>query len=216
MHPPLILASTSPRRRDLITHFSLPIESISMEVNESPRPGELPDAMVRRLAQAKAVSAVRDHPEAVLIAADTTVALDDLIIGKPVDPADAVRMLRLLRGRSHRVYSGVAVRQGEKEYLQVAETIVWMRNYSDGEIDAYVATGDPLDKAAAYAIQHPIFHPVERIEGCYANVMGLPLCRVYLGLKEIGIQVENSRSVLESHLEDACPVSQALLLKSQI
>ncbi len=211
MSEELILASTSPRRRELITLFDLPFRSVSVDVDETPQPGEGPRDMVERLAQAKARSAIAEYPGAVVVAADTTVELDDQILGKPTDAADAARMLKLLRNRAHKVYSGVVVRNNERETLQVALTIVWMRDYSDAEIAAYVTTGDPLDKAAAYAIQHPVFQPVARIEGCYANVMGLPLCRVYLGLREFGIMVPNWRSVLSSQFEGDCPVSHETL-----
>jgi septum formation protein len=119
-------------------------------------------------------------------------------------------MLKLLRDRSHVVFTGLVVAHGARKVQYIATTTVWMRNYSDGEVAAYVGTGDPLDKAAAYAIQHANFHPVARIEGCYANVMGLPLCRVYLGLKEFGIEAENPERFMTSPLEIDCPVSQGI------
>ncbi len=209
---PLILASTSPRRRELITQFGLQFESISVDVDETAQENELPEALVTRLARAKVRSGIANagRPDAIVVAADTVVALDNQILGKPCDPEDAVRMLRALRGRAHVVHSGIAVAQGEREVMQMAQTIVWMRDYSDEEIAAYVATGDPLDKAAAYAIQHPEFHPVARIEGCYANVMGLPLCRVYLGLKAFGVQP--SERALTSYFEADCPTAKQLTI----
>lgn len=183
-----------------------------MDVDESPHPGELPQDLVRRLARAKVQSGVLNagHPDAIIVAADTVVALDDLILGKPSDPADAARMLRLLRGRAHVVHSGIAVAQGAREIVQTQTTTVWMRDYAEPEIAAYVATGDPLDKAAAYAIQHSEFHPVARIEGCHANVMGLPLCRVYLGLREFDIQPGDPARIFSSYLEADCPTAREI------
>lgn len=209
----LILASTSPRRRELITQFGLPFESISVDVDESAHDNESPQALVTRLARAKVRSgvAIARKGDAIVVAADTVVALDEQILGKPCDPDDASRMLRLLRGRAHVVHSGIAVAQGTREVMQTAQTIVWMRDYSDSEIAAYVATGDPLDKAAAYAIQHSAFHPVARIEGCYANVMGLPLCRVCLGLLQFGIQPPEPQRVFTSYLEADCPKAKEIL-----
>lgn len=211
MSKELILASTSPRRRDLITHFDLPFRCVSVDVDETPHAEESAKAMVQRLAGSKARSAVAEFPDAIIVAADTTVDLDGQIIGKPSDAADAVRMLKRLRGRAHRVYSGVVVGTTHRHIALLAETVVWMRDYSDHEIEAYVATGDPLDKAAAYAIQHPTFRPVARIEGCYSNVMGLPLCRVYLGLREVGIEIPNYEAVLSSQYELDCPVAREVL-----
>ena len=160
---PLILASTSPRRRELITLFGLELNFLSADIDEAPIPGEEPDELVWRLSRAKAAIAVRRSvPDAIIIGADTDVAIDGAILGKPADAADATRMLKLLRGRAHVVYSGVTVAQGARQVTQIVKTTVFMRDYSDAEIAGYVATGDPLDKAAAYAIQHDTFHPVER------------------------------------------------------
>ncbi len=209
----LILASTSPRRRELVTQFGLPFESISVDVDESAHANEAPEVLVTRLARAKVRSGVANagQSDALVVAADTVVALDDQILGKPCDPEDAVRMLQMLRGRAHVVHSGIAVAQGTREVMQTAQTIVWMRDYTDAEIAAYVASGDPLDKAAAYAIQHPAFHPVARIEGCYANVMGLPLCRVYRGLQQFGVQPREPKRVLKSYFEVNCPTAKEIL-----
>ena len=207
----LFLASTSPRRRELVTRLNLPFEFLSVDVDESPLAEESPRVMVERLALTKLNSARAVRPDAILVSADTTVALDDSILGKPENASDAARMLRLLRGRSHRVFTGVAVAAGSRQRVQTAETVVWMREYSDAEIESYVATGDPLDKAAAYAIQHPNFHPVARIDGCYANVMGLPLCRVYLSLREFGVEVADPEPLFRSYLEADCPAAHSIL-----
>jgi MAF protein len=160
------------------------------EIDESPRPGEAPDAYVLRLAEGKARAAARlVEAGAVVIAADTTVADGDEILGKPADAAQAAQMLRQLRGRIHRVYTGLAVLSTPDGTLipDLGMTEVPMRAYSDAEIEAYTAGGDPLDKAGAYAIQHAGFHPVERLEGCYANVVGLPLCHVARVLTRFGL-----------------------------
>jgi septum formation protein len=209
--PPLILASTSPRRRELIGRLGLTFHFASVDVDETPRPDESPQDLVQRLSHAKCASGATRYPGALIIAADTVVALDDAVLGKPRDAADAISMLERLRNRSHVVFTGLAISRGEQELLQVATTTVWMRNYTEAEIAGYVATGDPLDKAAAYAIQHPAFHPVERIESCYSNVMGLPICRVYLALRQLGINVPEPRLVLSNHLEADCDIAQGIL-----
>ncbi len=207
----IVLASTSPRRRELMTRLGLEFASVAVDVDESPHAGETPEQLVQRLSLAKVASGVRAYPESAVVAADTVVSIDGTILGKPTDEQDAVRMLLWLRGRSHVVFTGLAVARADRLKQYLATTTVWMRDYSDDEIAAYVGTGDPLDKAAAYAIQHELFHPVARIHGCYANVMGLPLCRVHLGLTEFGMQMREPASVLSSPLEIECPVSREIL-----
>ncbi len=190
MVPQILLASGSPRRRELLRLLNLPYDVCSTDVDETPLPGESPADMVARLSRAKAEAGHRDNPAAVIIACDTTVEMDGQIFGKPEGPDDARRMLRELRNREHRVYGGITVcyplspvvraagASSDSETMVVC-TRVWMRDYTDEEIGAYVASGDPLDKAASYAVQHPLFRPVLRMEGCFANVMGLALCRLY-------------------------------------
>jgi len=160
--------------------------------------------LVSRLSLSKAMAAAHcDEPE-IVIAADTLVVLEGRVLGKPRDAGHAVEMLARLRGRMHLVYSGLTmldVRQN-RVINEIVETPVWMRAYSDEEIAAYVASGDPTDKAGAYAIQHPSFMPVERIEGCYANVMGLPLCHVYRGLAAL-------KELPPVHPLDSCPQAVA-------
>ena len=143
-----------------------------------------PSMLVRRLSLCKAIAAAHCGRPEIVIAADTLVALDGEVLGKPRDTRHAVELLTQLRGRKHLVYSGLTVLDVRHNRMiqETVETPVWMRAYSNGEIGAYAASGDPMDKAGAYAIQHPDFDPVERIEGCYANVMGLPLCHLYRGL----------------------------------
>jgi septum formation protein len=208
---PLILASTSPRRRELITLVGLEFKFISADIDEAPRAGEPPAELVWRLSRAKAALGVHQFPDAMIVAADTLVSLDGAILGKPKDSADATRMLQRLRDRAHIVYSGVTIAQGARQITQVATTTVWMRDYSDAEIAAYVATDDPLDKAAAYAIQHDAFRPVARIDGCHANVMGLPLCHLFRALKAFGVAVAEPDRACQAHLKITCPVARGIL-----
>jgi len=187
----LVLASGSPRRRQLLSLLGVPFVVKASEVNERPLPGEPPSEMVLRLSQAKAFALGEVRPDELVIAADTVVVLDGQPLGKPKDADDAIRMLHELRDESHTVYSGVAVWHAARRRMltELAESLVWMRNYGDEEVRAYVSSGDPLDKAGAYAIQHPGFDPVARVEGCWLNVMGLPLCHLTRALDQAGLIV---------------------------
>lgn len=207
----IVLASTSPRRRELVNIYGLTFQFISADVDESPRAHESPEELVRRLSRAKAEIGAQQFPESIVIGADTVVSIDHTILGKPVDAADAVRMLMTLRHRPHVVFSGVTVMRGDKSMTQIATTTVHMRNYSDDEIAAFVATGEPLDKAAAYAIQNTAFRPVARIEGCFANVMGLPLCHLYRALKSFGVAIKEPDGVCQNYLHITCPVARGIL-----
>ena len=189
-NPELILASASPRRRQLMGLGGWMFNIILSEVDETPLPGESPQKYVIRLAGAKARFAAQEVPsKAIVIAADTTVADHGRILGKPKDIHEATTMLKNIRGRIHQVFTALAVFQPANNALEtaLAATDVSMRGYSDTEIQAYVATGDPFDKAGSYAIQHPDFRPVESLSGCYANVVGLPLCHLSSILKKFGI-----------------------------
>jgi septum formation protein len=200
MNKPIILASTSPRRRELFELLQLPFTVHAVDIDETARPGEEPDVLVARLSATKAAAVAQallrsaaegaDLSNSLVLAADTVVVLDGEILGKPRDAAQARQMLRRLRARSHTVHTGVAVVElsSGRTALHLNVTTVWMRDYSDAEIDAYVATGDPLDKAGAYAIQHEGFRPVARIDGCYSGVMGLPLAAVAEGLAHFGVR----------------------------
>lgn len=163
-----------------------------VDIDENPLPGEAPDLYVLRLARSKAEASVR-HDGEVILTADTTVADGARILGKPNGAAEARQMLCDLRGREHTVYTAVSARgclpgsTAEHFVSDLCVTQVWMRYYSDAEIDEYVASGDPFDKAGAYAIQHAGFHPVERIEGCIACVVGLPLCHAARALSAFGL-----------------------------
>ena len=203
----LILASTSPRRKDLLSLFDFSINIIPADLDESRQPGESPTDYVRRLACEKAQK-VAQVTEGLILAADTTVADGDEILGKPEDQADARRMLLQLRGRTYQVYTGIALVESPsgESYEAVCRTEVPMRNYSDAEIEAYIATGDPMDKAGAYAIQHRGFHPVENLEGCFASVMGLPLCHLVPGLQHFGLEIPADMvERCEAYLDYSCP-----------
>jgi len=183
--PPLVLASASPRRRALLGHLGYPFATCTVAVDESPLSGEAVPATVLRLARAKAAAARAGRPEAVVIGADTVVEVEGTALGKPADATDAARMLAALAGREHRVWTAVAVLgPGGRQAVEAAVTRVWFRPMATDEIAAYVATGEPLDKAGAYGIQERGAAFVERIEGDYFTVVGLPLCRLGLLLRE--------------------------------
>jgi MAF protein len=226
----LILASSSPRRREIIAHLSLSFVIQAADVDETPRHGESPVAMVLRLSREKARTIARIAPvNSIILAADTTVVLDGESIGKPRDASEADAILRRLRGRPHQVFTGIAlakcraprdssplqhpelvkdalrpvqdagfsyklnhvwVKDENTYWSSLCETRVHIRDYSDDEIARWIATGRLYDKAGAYAIQDPDFNPVARIEGCYLNVMGLPLCEVIRGLNALGVMIE--------------------------
>jgi MAF protein len=211
--PQLILASNSPRRRQLLSLTSLPFNISAANVDETEFPNESPADYVLRLAETKA-RAVQAGKDQIVLAADTTVVDGTDILGKPKDSAEAVAMLNRLRGHTHQVYTGIALLRKSDGLLlkDLCVTDVPMRDYSDEEIEIYVATGDPLDKAGAYAIQHSQFHPVDHLEGCYASVMGLPMCHVILLMRKMDIQPKADMFAgCETLLEYQCPVSNELL-----
>lgn len=191
----LYLASNSPRRKELLSLIKLEYNLLLAQVDETPLPDEDGIIYVKRVANSKVFGAANQAGDrAVIIAADTAV-IDyqsdgkSRILGKPTDVKDAVEMLHRLRGHTHQVLTAVSLLRTDDgtKRLDLCTTDVPMRNYSEHEIEAYVATGDPLDKAGAYAIQHAGFHPVEELTGCYANVMGLPLCHLTRSLSGLGI-----------------------------
>lgn len=185
----LVLASNSPRRRQLMALGGWTFTLIPAAVDERPLPGEPPREYVLRLAEDKARTVAGRAPQdALVIAADTAVVDGADILGKPDDAQQAETMLRRLRGRSHQVYTALAVLRLTDGVLlsDLCQTEVPMRHYSDEEMAIYIASGDPFDKAGAYAIQHEEFRPVEHLSGCFANVMGLPLCHLTRTLKKLG------------------------------
>lgn len=189
-------------------------------IDESPIATETPADYVLRLARSKAQAAAHlAHPHHIIIAADTAVVDGDAILGKPTDLPEATTMLKRLRGHSHQVYTGLAVLRVSDHTLlsDLCITEVPMRAYSDEEIEAYVQTGDPLDKAGAYAIQHPGFQPVEKMEGCYASVMGLPLCHLLRLLRQFGVHpITDLPANCQTFLNYQCPVSHRILNGEQI
>jgi septum formation protein len=213
--PVLVLASNSPRRRELLKLGGWTFESRPADVDESQRPGEAPGVYVLRLAESKARSCARfAHTGEIILGADTAVVEGKDILGKPKDPAEAVRMLQSLRGHSHQVLTGLAVLRPADGSLvtDLCSTEVPMRDYHDDEIEAYVASGDPLDKAGAYAIQHAGFHPVDSLSGCYASVMGLPLCHLTRSLRSLGVAPKTDIAAqCQSALGYACPIFSAVL-----
>jgi septum formation protein len=185
----LILASSSPRRAEILANAGMPFNVLSSAVDESPYPGELPVALVQRLANAKAdLVTARAIGPAIILAADTVVVLDDKILGKPNSLEEARHMLQQLSGRTHSVLTGVAlVRLPDGERRQFTEsTLVHFRPITDEELSSYLATEEPYDKAGAYAIQGRAGRYIPRIEGCYFNVVGLPLSRVLTELETLG------------------------------
>ena len=209
----LILASNSPRRHQLLALANWDFTISVANVDESVLENEIPADYVLRLAEKKA-RAIHADVDSIILASDTTVVDGLDILGKPQDDAEAAAMLTRLRGRTHQVYTGVALLRTSDGTLltDLCVTDVPMRNYSDEEISAYVTTGDPLDKAGAYAIQHPDFHPVASMEGCYASVMGLPLCHVVRMMRRMDIQLDADVPLnCQKLLEYDCPVYESIL-----
>lgn len=255
--PHLVLASQSPRRRELLQLLGLRFEVTVADVAEIPRPNETPAELVTRLSRAKAEAVAlagdsrrpvaratlpvepanqrSDRPATapaagmasnkprLVIACDTVVALEEArrdgppetrILGKPRDSAEAKAMLNLLRGRSHLVYSAVTVMDRTRRVAtELAATRLTMRSYAESEVAAYVASGDPLDKAGAYAIQHEGFHPVENIQGCYASVMGLPLCHLARCLHRLEDELTSELPArCQAHVGHRCAAYEEILV----
>ncbi|MHA6533577.1 Maf family protein [Paenibacillus sp. BAC0078] len=188
----IILASGSPRRRELLSLLGLPFEVMVSDADESTPPGLTPEEIVRILALRKAEATMHAVGEqsALIIGSDTIVVLDDKVLGKPVDRQDSRNMLRMLQGKTHQVYTGVACIGTEgRTVVEHRVTSVTMREMSEEEITAYIATGEPADKAGSYGIQGLGATLVERIDGCYFNVVGLPLSLLGSMLSSFGISV---------------------------
>ena len=213
----LILASASPRRQELLRNAGIPFEVQPADIDETPKNGEAPRECAVRLAREKALAVARARPREYVLGADTIVVIDEIILGKPSDAADAARMLRLLSGRTHEVITGVSLvgpvannqapvasqteahqtrpvnrwneklRTENRELKTASETtLVTMAELCDEEIHEYVSTGEPMDKAGAYAIQGMASRWIPRIQGDYSNVVGLPVALVYRMLRERG------------------------------
>jgi len=197
----LILASASPRRQELLCNAGIPFGVCPADIDETPHVNELPRECAERLAQEKGLAVFESQPQNFVLGADTIVVVDgDVILGKPRDKEDAVRMLRLLSGRTHSVITGVCLVGPSAEKLELTQgtqnpelkiasetTLVTMCQLSDNEISEYIATGEPMDKAGAYAIQGIASRWIPRIEGDYSNVVGLPVALVYAMLHERGV-----------------------------
>ncbi len=212
----LVLASTSPRRRELLSGLGVEFKVAPPSASEDPQPNETPQEMVKRLALDKAMSIashLRSGPApslsyegvggALVIGGDSVVVLGDRVMGKPADSEEARRMLEALRGREHQVMTGVAVVDTDdlRAHASTRISTVIMREYSDEEIEAYVASGEPLDKAGGYAVQDKIFRPAAHLEGCYTGTMGLPLCTLMDLLEDAGSRLVPKGSI---HLPEGC------------
>ena len=174
----LVLASRSPRRREILQQAGFPFVVRPADVDETPHAGEAPSDYVISIAREKAEAAAAG-PGEIVLGADTTVVIHDQILGKPADAGDAARMLQLLSGQRHQVLTGICLRAPDRTVEDCAETSVWFSPLSPTEIADYAASGEPMDKAGAYAIQGLASKFIERIEGCYFNVVGLPVALVY-------------------------------------
>ena len=183
----LVLASASPRRRTLLADAGLAFDVEAVDIDESPQPDERPDHYVQRLAIEKARAAAAKHPTAAILGADTAVVVDGEIFGKPIDDGDARRMLDRLSGRSHDVLTGVALIWPDGERVAIDRTVVWFKPLSPSDVEQYVASGEPRDKAGAYAIQGLAGRFVERIDGSHSNVVGLPVAAVLQLLRAAGL-----------------------------
>lgn len=180
----LVLASQSPRRAEILRQAGIPFTVRAAEVDETPLADERPEDYVQRLAERKAL-AVEAAPDETVLGADTTVVIEGQMLAKPADAADARRMLETLSGRCHQVLTGICLRRGTRSVRDWATTRVWFSVMTAHEIDAYVASGEPADKAGAYAIQGLASKYIERIDGCYFNVVGLPVALVYRHLAKL-------------------------------
>ena len=211
----VLLASTSPRRRELLSWLINDFGTFASDIDESVNEHEEAIHYVRRMAESKALKALKENKEyQYVIASDTIVVYEDEILGKPVDANHAREMLKRLRGKIHKVYTAIAVATLQSGIIvnECCMADVPMRQYSDQEIEAYIISGDPFDKAGSYAIQNESFHPVEQFSGCFACVMGLPLCHVIRQMKKQGLSItENPTSICFKHLDYDCKISSSVL-----
>jgi len=211
---PLVLVSQSPRRRELLALTGLTFEVQAGDIDETQHSGEDPEAYVRRMAREKALTGSQMASGRTVLAADTIVVDGDQILGKPPNREAAERMLRYLRSREHVVMTAVAYQSTASKGVEVelCRTQVPMRPYSDAELTQYLDSGDSLDKAGGYGIQNEGFHPVENLHGCYANVMGLPLCHLTRMLVSLGQSVPRDVSTAcQKFTNYDCPVFESIL-----
>lgn len=211
----IILASGSPRRQQFLRDLGLPFQIITADIDETPHPNEEPLTLVQRLAESKARVVAAKCQSSLIIAADTMVALDKQLLGKPTDEAHAQQLLTQLRGRTHHVHSALSIILTDiagtviRQTTKINSSTIYMRNYSDAEMAEYIASGDPLDKAGAYAIQHPTFAPAAELDGCISSVMGIALVELVAMLAEFGVEVQQEiRPICEAHTSFLCCQSE--------
>lgn len=217
----LILGSQSPRRRELIQLLGLPVSSYAAEADEASitEPNPAVNVVETAVLKADLLSPhlpLQPNRRSLLITADTTVALERQMLNKPADEDEAKAMLVAMRNRTHEVHTGYVVQDlgSGKRIKGVHTAVVTMRNYTDAEIDAYIASGDPMDKAGAYAIQHPTFRPVAALSGCFLSVMGLPLCNLLTVLEQLAVPLPlELTAVQQQHQHYPCPTLQKHLTK---
>src|SRR5688572_7313501 len=185
----LTLASASPRRAALLRAAGIAFDVVQVEVDERFYPNEQPEQSVARLAEAKAKAGAAVRADQIVLGADTTVVVRNQALGKPADAEDAARMLRMLSDTTHEVLTGLCLWQGEHRLVHVESTRVSMARMDDSEIAWYISTGEPYDKAGAYAVQGLASRFIEKIDGSYSNVVGLPISNVYQLLKELGCDI---------------------------
>lgn len=207
--PSLILASASPRRRELLSTIGYPFEVLESGVVEIEPPGMSPEDAAQFLASLKAgqVGQTEKRDGAIILAADTVIDLDGRILGKPEDALDAVEILNQLGGRTHKVITGVCIvssDNGKRSSFSVSSGVT-MRPYTEAEIRHYVASGEPLDKAGAYAVQGLGAGMVASVRGCYNNVVGLPLCEVVCHLLSFGVPIDRQRAYCRLATGEPCP-----------
>jgi septum formation protein len=195
----LVLASASPRRQELLRSAGITFEVQPAHIPEDPLPGEAAKDCAKRLAREKALAVARQRPHDIVLGADTVVVVDGQLLGKPSDAADAARMLRMLSGREHQVITGVCLVVNGQPSVASEMTIVTVSEITDKEIADYVAIGEPMDKAGAYAIQGIASRWIPRIEGDYSNVVGLPVALVFRTLREVSSRFSESPPLLSSH-----------------
>ena len=218
MQRPLVLASGSLRRRELVSAFAAPVELIAPAGEEAPpQTGEAPEEYVLRLSLAKAREVAQHVRSAIVLAADTSVVLDGEVLGKPASAAEATTMLARLRGRTHQVLTGVTVLDSDSGLWRsaVESTDVAMRRYSDAEIEVYVASGEPFDKAGGYAVQDSVFRPAESVDGCYLNVVGFPMCEVLALLDQVGAPIDLNPDWQPPEQCRDCPLQRERLVTRQ-
>ena len=210
----ILLASNSARRRELIKLTGWDFAAIATDTNEDRLPAEPARDYVMRLAREKTRAVPQEAPGEYVLTADTIVVENETLFGKPIDAEDARRILRELRGHNHTVMTAIALydRNAQSLIMDLCSSIVPMRDYSEAEIDTYIASGDAMDKAGAYAIQNASFHPVSQFSGCFASVMGMPLCHLARSALKLGLTTTTGLPTrCQSTLSYECRIHEAVL-----